>query len=315
MSAFRRPNVVEIDLCVSDVENDVAQKAAIPQCTTKIMSAGRKRSPNSLSDVPLATTSGVSGGGVVIASSRGETGSSAGIIYAPNSNVGGTKVSASAPVVLGKVTSRQQRLAEMNEDNTADYVNFSNPLVSSCSSSSSSSMPVRSKNDGVPSIAHGKNTKTVDIDLTSDSVSSAPTKPSMYLEIVTSVFPDAKINHVTQLLDKYMNDVDSVVQHMIANGYERVEVINVVKAKELDFRSTSWVTSDTYREVASNALCNDFPFIQRKSILKIFETHRFGLTHSLTHSLPYSLTHSLTHYSHHYYPSLAWLEKELNIER
>ena len=51
------------------------------------------------------------------------------LIQIPSTNDGGTKVSASAPVVLGKVTTRQQRLAEMNEDNIADYVNFARTLT------------------------------------------------------------------------------------------------------------------------------------------------------------------------------------------
>ncbi len=249
MSGFRHHNVVEIDLCNSDAEDDVALNAVVLKRKDNVVITGKKRSPNSLSDVPVAATPAVNigiSGDCAATSSRGQSSSSAGL-----------------------------------------------PLISS-SSSSSSSMPVISKIIGVPSMINGKSTKTFDIDLTSDSVPvvHAPTKPVMYLEIVTNVFPDAKVQYVTKLLDKYMNDVDSVVQDMIANGYEKVEIINVIKAKEFDFRSTSWVTSDTYREVALNALCNDFPFIQRKSIVKIFEKH-----------------------SYHYYPSLAWLEKELNVER
>jgi hypothetical protein len=151
-------------------------------------------------------------------------------------------------------------------------------------SSSRSSAPSSSKN-------------AFDIDLTADSQTSVDIpyirpNPSMYVEIVTSVFPDAQLACITKLLKKYGNDVDSVVQDMISNGYEKVEIINVVKPKELDYRSTSWVTSTSYREVALSALSNDFPFIHVKSIGKIFENNNY-----------------------HYYPSLAWLEKELKVER
>ncbi len=274
MSAFRsNQKVIEIDLCNSEEEDEGFSPARLQHNASNIVS----------SNDAFDSSSNVKKTIVDASSSTSNTRSSMRVarkIPAASSSRILVSSSSATPIASSSSNSMINEIPNNSRSTPVASSSSREPL----NSSSRSSAPSSSKN-------------AFDIDLTAESQTSVDIpyirpNPSMYVEVVTSVFPDAQLACITKLLKKYGNDVDSVVQDMISNGYEKVEIINVVKPKELDYRSTSWVTSTSYREVALSALSNDFPFIHVKSIGKIFENNNY-----------------------HYYPSLAWLEKELKVER
>ncbi len=113
------------------------------------------------------------------------------------------------------------------------------------------------------------------------------------LEEVLRVLPNAKTAYVESLLAKFNNQPNEVLQDMLEKGYEKAEVQKPVV--ELDFTSTSWVTTPLYRQNALIELGNNFPYLKVAGFPKLFETHKFH--YYATYKAIYEVTGNAARYS------------------
>ena len=119
------------------------------------------------------------------------------------------------------------------------------------------------------------------------------------LQEVLKVFPAAKKQYITSLLNKYNQSLEQVVQDMLEHGYEKETTIipttntinnnhnntnttNSTMHTSKDFTSnTSWETSFEYRRNALVELNLNFPYIGIKSLQSIFAYHKSHFYHAL----------------------------------
>ena len=109
------------------------------------------------------------------------------------------------------------------------------------------------------------------------------------LQEILVLFPDANESFVRSLLVKYGSSRQSiieVVQIMAEKGYDKKDKKR--QEEEMDYSSTSWKTSSTYRDNSLIQLQNDFPYIKVEALKTVF-----------------------TSYKHHYMPTLRSLEEAI----
>ena len=203
---------------------------------------------------------------------------------------------------------QSNKSASSISSNAPIYIIDDYPITShqSTSSSSSSSSNVQQKQPIHHDIQHIHDT----IDITY--------LDSIKFEILR-MFPEADNNYIDQICLKYNNMLDSIVIDMLENGYTKRAKANTSSSSSssftsnhnntnsnnnnntntnkansttstIDFSSSSWETSPTYRIAALHTLTNDFPFIRIDDIKKLFITCKY-----------------------HYFPAVELLEKELGV--
>jgi hypothetical protein len=122
-------------------------------------------------------------------------------------------------------------------------------------------------------------------------------EPSL-LSRVLDVFPTASVEHVKLLITNHNQNYELVLQHMLDKGYEKQVFPNSdsassvadVEKPSIDFNSTSWDTSASYRSQAILILQNDFPYVRVDGLKSLFASKKF-----------------------HYTPTFDAITKELNI--
>lgn len=148
-------------------------------------------------------------------------------------------------------------------------------MNTACSSSSSSS----------------NSANAIDVE---DEVEMVSISPATH---VLAVLPDADLSEVEALLAKLVNNVEHVVQHMMEHGYKKAAPKSSSSSSKdpvkpaLDFSSNVWETSSAYRADAVVELTNNFPFIRKDSLDRIFRKEKF-----------------------HYYLALKYLEETVKVQ-
>ena len=110
------------------------------------------------------------------------------------------------------------------------------------------------------------------------------------LQEILDLFPEAKESYVKGLLSQHGNSKQSIiniVQEMAEKGYDKKR--KEPQKEELDFSSTSWETTEAYRNNALVQLQNDFPYIRVDALRVLF-----------------------SHHKHHYMPTLRSVEKTID---
>ena len=115
---------------------------------------------------------------------------------------------------------------------------------------------------------------------------------------VSCIFPDADHKFITNICLKYKNAaniLDNVVKDMTENSYtKRTKPVSVASSyflsnnkivtdkitPPIDFSSSTWETSYTYRIAALRTLSNQYPFIEVDSLKQLFSksNYRYSIT-------------------------------------
>lgn len=103
---------------------------------------------------------------------------------------------------------------------------------------------------------------------------------------VLRLFPNARRDYVTQLLQNNANSVEMVVQSMLDKGYEKEAAASsnssAPAAPTVDYASSSWETSAAYRKDALSELQRNFPFLAPASLALYFKREKHHFYHALT---------------------------------
>lgn len=102
---------------------------------------------------------------------------------------------------------------------------------------------------------------------------------------ILCIFPDASMDELEKLLDRFHDNVEQAVSHMMEKGYEKTKkpsspLKNATKIDK-DFTSAAWETSTQYKMDAIAELTNNFPFIAKASLEKAFKSERSHYYHTL----------------------------------
>ena len=115
---------------------------------------------------------------------------------------------------------------------------------------------------------------------------------------VLSIFPDADHKFIANICLKYKNTasiLDNVVKDMTENNYAKRSKPVLVSSSyflsnnkivtdkitpQIDFTSTTWETSYTYRIAALRTLSNQYPFVELDSLKQLFSksNYRYSVT-------------------------------------
>ena len=210
---------------------------------------------------------------------------------------------------LSKLDSQEEQLYTIDEDD--NIVTFVNNNKSSSSSSSNAPIyiiddyPITSHQSTSSSSSSSSNVQQKqpiqhDIQHIHDTIDITYLDSIKY-EILR-MFPEADNNYIDQICLKYNNMLDSIVIDMLENGYTKRVKPNTSSTSSssstsnhnntnsnntnnannkastihtIDFSSSSWETSPTYRAAALYTLTNDFPFIRIDDIKKLFITCKY----------------------------------------
>jgi adenylate kinase family enzyme len=103
---------------------------------------------------------------------------------------------------------------------------------------------------------------------------------------ILCIFPDASADELEKLLERFHDNVEQVVSHMMEKGYEKTKkpsspLKGAANKVDKDFTSAAWETSTQYRMDAIVELSNNFPFIAKASLEKAFKSERSHYYHTL----------------------------------
>ena len=115
---------------------------------------------------------------------------------------------------------------------------------------------------------------------------------------VSSIFPDAEHKFIANICLKYKNAaniLDNIVKDMTECSYTKItkpvllassyflsnnKIVTDKITPPIDFTSTTWETSYTYRIAALRTLSNQYPFIELESLKQLFSksNYRYSVT-------------------------------------
>jgi hypothetical protein len=116
------------------------------------------------------------------------------------------------------------------------------------------------------------------------------TEKDLFFEIF-SIFPDCEREEINTLLQQYNQNTQLVAQHMLQHGYKKKPIEssklssnnnnNNNKISSHDFTSNTWETSHEYRIQAIRELLNNFLFLRKDSIERLFKHCKYHYYHTI----------------------------------